>query len=235
MTMEAPTIDQQSRPRQGGLSAREREFAKARRHSRRVRMLKIGLPAAAVLMALAFAAVAFLKVPGGVSIDIASTSISDGKLVMANPKLGGFTRNNQRYAMSAERAIQDLADGNRIRLEEIAAELPFNRANSATIAAASGVFDRAANNLTIEEGLTIRTRDGMEAVLESAFVDIATNTMETKDPVEIRLNGARLVADSMATRENGHVIVFERRVRVDIDPGGLNPALAAAGSMLARD
>lgn len=212
---------------------RARAFEHAQRHSRRVRLLKFGLPIAAVVLALFFAALAFIRLPGGVSIDLASSSISDGKLVMANPKLGGFTRDNEAYSMTAVRAVQDMANSNLITLEEITAELPFNLGNAATVSAGVGYLDRAANRLELSSGLTITTRDGMRAVLQSAMIDVANSSMETSQPVEITADGVRLVAESMRAEADGRVMVFENRVRLNIEPGKFDTALNAAGGNIA--
>jgi lipopolysaccharide export system protein LptC len=52
-------------------------------------------------------------------------------------------------------------------------------------------------------------------------VDIATGSLETSDPVDISLDGAHITADSMSVRDKGAVMVFENRVRMQIDGGRL--------------
>jgi lipopolysaccharide export system protein LptC len=220
-------------PQAAERDGRSRAFARAERHSRRVRLLKIGLPVLAVVLAIVFAGIAYIRLPEGASIDVASSSISDGKLVMANPKLGGFTRDNEPYSMSALRAIQDMAGGNVVKLEKITAELPFNQGNSALVDAGTGYLDRQSNRLELADGLTIQTRDGIKAVLNSAFIDLASSTMETKEPVEVALNGALLSADSMRAEAKGRVMIFENRVRLHIDPGKLDTAFNAVGGAVA--
>jgi lipopolysaccharide export system protein LptC len=42
--------------------------------------------------------------------------------------------------------------------------------------------------------------------------------MTTTRPVDIRLDGSRITSDSMQVVDNGKVLIFEKRVRVDIDP-----------------
>jgi len=231
--MEQPKASHPAPGASAGQNARARAFAHAQRHSRRVRVLKFGLPVAALVLALVFGAMAYIRLPGGVSVDLANTSISDGKLVMANPKLGGFTRDNEPYSMTAARAIQDMSDHNLVRLEEITAELPFNMGNSALVDAGIGLLDRAANRLELTDGLTITTRDGMRAVLKSARIDIANSSMETDQPVEVTLDGVRLVADSMRAEADGRVMVFENKVRLNIEPGKFDTAFNAVGGNVA--
>src|SRR5262245_50493814 len=79
--------------------SREAEFHSARHHSRRVRFLKVVLPSLAAAMALGFLGYSYLSKPVRLSMDVASSAISNGKLVMSNPKLEGFTKDNLPYSM----------------------------------------------------------------------------------------------------------------------------------------
>ncbi|MEO3997717.1 LPS export ABC transporter periplasmic protein LptC [Mesorhizobium sp. CAU 1732] len=204
-------------------------FKSARRHSGRVRVLKFVLPVAAVCMVLAFGAKSWLSTPGGVSVNLAGTAIEGGRLVMADPKLDGFTSDNRAYKMSAARAIQDIGNASKIDLEGIDARLPFDDDNWMTIAAATGIFDRDANRLDINSDITVMTDNGITALLKSASVDIAKGSLNTQHPVDITLDGARIEADSMTVKEKGAVMIFDRRVRMNIDGKKLQTAARAEG------
>ena len=47
------------------------------------------------------------------------------------------------------------------------------------------------------------------------FFDVS---LETGDPVEISLDGSSITADSMRVTDNGKVLVFDRNVRMTLDP-----------------
>ena len=194
------------------------DFARAERHSRRVKQLKYWLPGLAVAGVVGFVAWSYLAIPSIDGVELQGAAISDGKLVMANPKLDGFTRENLPYTMTALRAIQDLKETNVIQLEDIDAKVPVGPENSAKIVAKSGVYDNGKNTLVIDSAMTVTTTDGMTANLKSASMDIAAGTMSTTDPVEIVMNDSRITAESLNITDNGKVLVFEHRVRVDIQP-----------------
>ena len=199
-------------------AARRAMFQKAERHSRRVRRLKFVLPVAGALLALGFVGYSWVLKPSAVEITAEGSSISEGKLVMSAPKLQGYTRDDRPYALSAERAIQDVALEHLVELEGIAAELPYDETNSATIAAAHGTFDRSRNTLDVDSVIDIRTTAGAVARLQSALLDIAGGRMSTADPVVITYKDASINADSMSVEENGAKVIFEKRVRVNIQP-----------------
>ncbi|QPC88540.1 LPS export ABC transporter periplasmic protein LptC [Mesorhizobium sp. NBSH29] len=200
------------------LAPRAVEFQSAQHHSRRVRLMKIVLPLVAVLIALGFFAYSYVSSPTRIGVDVASSAIADGKLVMASPKLEGMTKDNLPYTMTAARALQNLDTTGVIELEDIDAKLPIDATNTATIEAERGVYDRDQNTLKIDTPITVTTTDGMVAKLNSAFIDIAKGDMTSTEPVDIAVQGARVTADSMTILENGKVLVFEKRVRMQINP-----------------
>jgi lipopolysaccharide export system protein LptC len=193
-------------------------YENARRHSRRVRWLKALLPAAAILGLLGFVGWSYLSVPSIEGVSVGGAAFTDGKLVMANPKLDGHTKDNLPYTMTAARAIQDASQTGKIMLEEIDAKLPIDAKNTANVIAASGIYDNENNTLKIDSAIKLTTTDGMVANLRSADVNMATGTMTTQDPVKISMNRTLIEADTMNVTDNGKVMVFERRVRVNIAP-----------------
>lgn len=196
----------------------EAAFLAARRHTRRVRFLKKVLPVMAVGITLVFAVYSWVVTPGKVSIDVASSGFVDGKLIMASPKLDGYTRDNLPYSMTASRAIQEPGNMERFDLEDIVARLPLSAEQMADVTAASGRYDNTTRTLNIDSPISIVTTDGLRARLSGARIDVGSGSLETGDPVEISLDGSSITADSMRVTDNGKVLVFDRNVRMTLDP-----------------
>lgn len=209
----------------------EEAFTQARRHSSRVRVLKFALPALAVAMIAAFAGASWLASPSGLPFDPGSLAIEGGRLVMSDPHLDGVTGSaNRSYSMTAARAIQDIGTSGVVDLEGIEARLPVDDEGWMNVTAASGMLDRDSNRLEIDSELTITSEDGLKAVLQSAVMDISAGNLDTTDPVDITLDGAHISADSMSVRDKGAVMIFENRVRMQIDGGRLGGTAAARDS-----
>lgn len=200
----------------------EAQFKRAARHSGRVRLLKYALPLAAVVLAGSFAIYSHLSSPVSIGFDLSSTAIRDGKLVMAAPKLEGYTTDNLPYAMTAARAIQDTGNTNVIELEDIDATVPMTDGTLARIDARKATYDRLSNTIHLRDPMTLSTNDGKSATLQSANIDMAKGTLVTEEPVVLRINGASIDAGKMSIAENGKVIVFDNRVQMNLDPGRLN-------------
>jgi lipopolysaccharide export system protein LptC len=205
-------------------SSRAVAFGRAQRHSRFVRLLKFALPVAASVIALAFPIYSYLAAPVTVAVETDGSALSDGKLVMANPKLNGFTKQNLPYSLTAARAIQDPASQGLVELEGIDARLPLSAGANVRVEAAHGFYDRDRNTLKLMQDITVTTTDGMVAKLKSAFLDMGKGLMKTDDPVDIARDGSRITSDAMSVEDNGKVLVFEKRVRVNIDPATMRAA-----------
>ena len=195
----------------------EADFAAANRHSRRVQFLKFGLPLAALFATGFFAAATLLAGSGVPAPSFQSVAMSDGRIVMAKPKMEGFDADKRPYKMNAERAIQQSASSSIVDLEKITADLPFGKAGTAKLTADSGAFDNAANKLDLKGNISFATSDGTVAALSKAKINLAANEMSSDAPVDIVTQGSHITADRMRIGKGGKVFVFEGRVRLNVD------------------
>ncbi|MHA7884454.1 MAG: LPS export ABC transporter periplasmic protein LptC, partial [Nitratireductor rhodophyticola] len=68
------------------------------------------------------------------------------------------------------------------------------------------------------------------ATLDSAEIDTENSSLASSKPVEIELEGTKIAADSFAAEDGGKVFVFDKRVRVTIDPSRLRETASASGN-----
>jgi lipopolysaccharide export system protein LptC len=200
------------------MPARSSAFGRAQRHSRRVRVLKFAVPLFALAIAIAFPVYSYLVTPAAIPLKADGSAFSDGKLVMANPKLEGMTKKNLPYSMTAVRAIQDPKNENVIELEGIDAKLPIDAKTTAAIDAPHGIYNRETNTLDLDRDVTVKTSDGLVVKLQSAFLDIGKGNMKTDKPVDIGRPDSRITADAMTVEDHGKVLIFDHNVHVNIYP-----------------
>lgn len=222
-----PSMSAKNRVCLGGETDQSDAFTQAERHSRRVSVLKVALPTLAAVVALGFATVSYVRSPISVAVDTSSNTIVDGKLVMARPQLEGLTKDNRPYEMLAERAIQEITAPGVIQLEAISAKLPLYTKDWVSIDAPAGTYDRDRSTLDMKSPFRIKTTNGLSATINSAFIDMINSTLKTDDPVDITVNGTRLTAESMSVLEKGKLFVFDKSVRLTIDPARFNEVRSA--------
>src|ERR1043165_5515266 len=103
-----------------------RAFRLAARHSRRVRKLRVAIPATIVFILTATILVSWLdplKVLVKLPIDSGKIVISGTKITMEAPKLSGYTRDQRWYEINAKAAAQDDTKPDQLELDTIRAKI----------------------------------------------------------------------------------------------------------------
>ena len=208
-----------ARPTGHGASTRtEREFARARRHSRLVRVLKIGLPAVAALIVAFGIAVTWLARGLPDNVSVADTSIADGRVVMQAPRMSGLDSSNRPYDLVAERAIQSL-NGGGVDLEKVKATVSVDDDTTADITAESGNYDQTNQRLQLRDGITVETTSGISINLAAADIDLGEGTLEGEGPIAIDTPAQTIRSDTLTVSEGGKVFSFGGRVKMVLTPG----------------
>jgi lipopolysaccharide export system protein LptC len=203
-------------------AAARRARAVASGHSRTVRWLRILLPSAALLIVAGLAGAAFLPSLIGPGIDIGSVGVSTDGIVMANPRLSG-REGDRAYDVTAARAVQNLANPKLVELEGIVARITLPGENWIRLEAARGLYDSEAETLKLTEGITVASRDGEDATLASADIDLKTGAATSADPVAIDSPRGSIRAGGAVVGNDGGAIVFNNGVSLTITPGAEKP------------
>lgn len=206
-------------PQQGG--GQNKAYSAALSHSRRVRRLRVLLPVAAAIVSAIFIGVTFIRSYLPENLTVQSARIEDGKIVMESPAVAGRNERGISYSMTAVRALQDIANPDMITLENVKAAMPMSGDVIARVAAKSGIFDRAKDQLTMTAPFQVNLSNGVTADFQSAHLDVPKSVMETTDPVKITTNTASVVAQSMKILDNGKTIRFAGQVQVNLKGSAL--------------
>ena len=208
---------------------RRQAYGAARAHSRTVSVLKIALPLVALGGLIWMSAGLFVGGNSAIpTVSIGDTTLRDGAVVMANPEMIGVTSDDRPYRIVAREAIQQTGENGRIDMTDIGADFAMPDGTEARLTAPQGTFDRAANNLTLAGPSLFTTADGVEVNFTSAAIDVDTGSFATDEAVTISQRGSVINAGSMHIHDNGARVVFERDVRMIIQPDAL-PKSASGG------
>ena len=197
----------------------EEAFRAAQRHSRLVRRLKIVLPALAVGGILLFWASAHF-VPGDLAglISSAGIDVKSNSVVMNAPHISGFEGTRRAYEVKADRAIQSLDDPKVLTFEQITAHIGLENAGTASVDAATGIYNGNNNTLELKNGVSVQTTTGYAATIQQAAVDLVKGSLESSQPVEIHAKEGSLRANSMTVTERGKHVLFRGGVSVTFMP-----------------
>ena len=202
----------------GDRVAREKAYRSARRHSVLVRMLRFLLPASGVLALVVLSVLSWVSTPVPYVITAVDKYVSLDGIVMDRPTLTGFDKQNRRYRVSAEQAVQNITTPNQIRLNDISAEVTLPDQGSATITAGGGDYDNSRNTLKLLGGITVESTLGCRVSMKNAEINLQAGSLVSKNPVTIRYQDSEITGNTMTVSDGGKVIVLEGRVQSSLMP-----------------
>jgi lipopolysaccharide export system protein LptC len=204
------------------------KFAQAARHSRLVRILRIGVPATVVVAMVVIIYIAFFnkyRIPN-LPVSVENMVVSGTKITMESPHVSGFTPDQRPYELWAKTATQDITDPDHVDLNDLRAKVLMEDQSTLFLDARTGRFDNKQQQLDLHKDILLRTSTGYEARLNSAFVDMGKGTVSSDEHVDVKLTNGTLTADRLRITEGGDVIRFEGNVVMYLDKIGTDDAAA---------
>lgn len=137
---------------------------------------------------------------------------------MDNPRYVGQTKEAEPYVITADSAMLDPADPDRIQLERLDAEITTAQQREVRLLALEGLYFRDSEELDLGGGIELTTADGYRFVTERAHVDLSAGRVEGEQPIEGTGPPGDLSADRFEITNGGEILHFEGRVKVVIEP-----------------
>jgi lipopolysaccharide export system protein LptC len=196
-------------------------FRAALRHSRWVRLLRVGIPAAVVVAAaIIFMSVYVLdplrqlaKLPGS----IGGLVVSGTAITMQQPRMAGYTQDRRPYVVTARAATQDVTKPDIVTLLDLRATIEFKDGGKYELTARSGLFESKLDRLTLQDDILVNSAT-YQAKLSEAVVNVRTNHMVSEHPVEVIMPQGVVNANRLEVTNSGEVIRFEGGVTMVLVP-----------------
>jgi len=198
----------------------ERTYRTAVRHSRHVRWLRLGVPAAIAALLLSVVVINYLPPIGGFRLpgELGKLVIQGTRITMQQPRLTGFTIDSRAYEFSADAAAQDITAPNRVELHRLRAKMEMQDKSSVEMSASSGVYDVKSEMLTLNDDIRLVSSTGYEGRLSEATVDVRKGNVVSDKPVWVKLLNGFLNAKRLDIVDNGSVVRFSG-VAMTLQPG----------------
>jgi lipopolysaccharide export system protein LptC len=199
----------------------EARFARATRHSRLVRALRIAVPMAVILAMAAIVGVSifnpFRMLLPKLPLDIGNLVVSGTKITMESPHMSGYTPDQRPYEVWANTATQDLTDPDHVDLKKLRAKVMMEDRSTVTLDALTGLFDTKEQLLDLRKDIFLQTSTGYEARLSQAHVDMGKGIVTSEEHVDVKLLDGTLTADKLRITGGGEVVRFEGNVVMNLD------------------
>lgn len=203
-------------------------FAIAARHSRMVRVLRVAVPVVVILAMAGIVGISIFnpfRILSKLPLDMGNLVVSGTKITMESPHLSGFSPDKRPYELWAKTATQDVTDPDHVELHTLRAKVLTEDGSTVTMDARTGLFNTKSQMLDLHKDIFMQTSTGYEARLTHALVDIANSTVDSDEPVDVKLLNGTLTANRMKIREKGDLVRFEDNVVMHLIPD--NPPAAA--------
>jgi lipopolysaccharide export system protein LptC len=192
-----------------------RRFRRALRHSRHVRMLRVGIPLVVILGGIAaFVVMTWLdplRALARLPVDLGGLVISGTKITMQQPRLVGYTRDNRSYEVHARAAAQDLVNPDMLELQDISATMEMQDKSVLQVVARSGLYDTKSEKLTLQQNILV-TSVNYEGRLSEAVIEVRKGNVVSEKPVELKMQQGTVTANRLEVVNSGSVVRFEGAV-----------------------
>jgi lipopolysaccharide export system protein LptC len=211
-----------------------RIFRAARRHSRRVRMLRVGIPvcilAATVIGVVLVGWFKPMRILASVPVDISGVVVSGTKITMKQPRIAGYTSDQRPYEMTAHAAAQDLIKTDMVELQGIRATVVLKDNVKLETTAKVGFYNTKTEQLTLQQNVRVTMSSGYRADLAEAVVDIRGSKLVSDKPVEVSSLDWKVNANRLEVSDSGNVIKFDQGVAVTLEGVADLPRFDASAS-----
>jgi lipopolysaccharide export system protein LptC len=198
----------------------ERNYRSALRHSRQVRLLRIGVPAGIAALLLMVVAMNYMPPIGGLRLpgELGNLVIHGTKITMEAPRLTGFTSDSRAYEFSASAAAQDMTKPDLVELQTLHAKMQMEDKSTVEMSAVSGIYNVKTEILTLNENIDLQSSSGYAGHLSEAVIDVKKGTVASDKPVQISMLSGSLNAQRLDITDNGSVLRFTG-VQMTLLPG----------------
>ncbi len=213
-------LNRRPRDARRGDPDRAREFRIAKRHSVRVKVLKVLLPTMAAAILSLYVLPSFFRVSidkGRGTASVRTVTLEAGSLKMLDPHVQGVNERNEPYDFTADSATQASRGADEMFLENVRGRMTGQDGKNTTLTAPNAVHNNKADQMTFNNGVVVKREPDMSATFQTATAFVKQQTVISKTPVIVRLHESTIHADSMTMYWSDQRAVFEGNVRTHLE------------------
>jgi lipopolysaccharide export system protein LptC len=178
------------------------------RHSRRVAMMRLALPAAGIFLLL-LVAVWPRVAPLFDRFRFAAIDLREAReLRMMNPRYASTDRSGHPFIITAAIGRQVPGRDDVMALDQPRADLKSHNGANVVVTADSGVYQSNTHFLDLLGHVTLTHENGTQILTASARLDAANNAAEGHDPVEGHGPSGDLQAEGFQIIDKGDIVIF---------------------------
>lgn len=214
-----PPADGEAKARRARLAVRGRDRRVNRSYSRVVGVLKVLLPAVAVLVMATAVLWPYFNPEQLETLPAAEPDvmIGGGNGEISQPRYFGVDEEGRPYEVTADSARRAEGEGERYDITAPTARLTLDDGTTIDAKAGTGLLDRDRGVLYLSDGVHLRRADGTELTSERAVVDLDGKTASGDAAVAADGPFGQLSAGGFRVEDEGRVVVFTGPAQLDLN------------------
>lgn len=194
-------------------AGRRPDFLRWRRRSRLIRALRVLLP---ISIGLIFATLAGFVVRGTISGGPAHAVEDESPIRLVNFRLVGRDNQGRAFVLTADSAIRDNRDYQRVHLVKPRLIVDAESPNATTLSSATGELHEKDGKLALRGGVQLNGRE-LSVATATSFFDTATGALTGTGEISGRTPLGEVHAKSYGVYDRGARMVFKGGVRGRIE------------------
>lgn len=192
---------------------------RAKLHSLLVRHIRLAIVAICSFAIISVGIIAifdpFKRLPGNISVG--HIGLQGSLVTMTAPKTVGMRPNGEPFELRGVSGVQDILKPDIVTIFGVDAKIVMDDSSTSKITAQTGIYDSGKDMIWLKGNVRIINDSGYDMRMPSAWVNIKSSALVTKEPVRVLLNGGHVAADSMDIEDDGHKISFAGNVKSVVD------------------
>jgi lipopolysaccharide export system protein LptC len=172
-----------------------------------------------VLCAAAFGAYRFIdpmRVLTKLPISTEEVLVSGTRIVMRQPRLTGFTKDERPYTVTAHTAAKDLANPDLLELGQIHATITMPDGRNVVLTATEGLYDGKTDTLRLDKSVVVSSPE-YQITLRDAVANIKAGHVVSEHPVQVKMLQGTVNANRLEVMESGAIVRFGGGVTLVIE------------------
>jgi lipopolysaccharide export system protein LptC len=145
---------------------------------------------------------------------------------MVRPQLTGTGDDGQPFTITAASAVQDEKVADKVRLEDVTADIGMSNGATLHVTASHGIADTRLHLLDVSGGIHLTSEDGYDARTEAASADLKSGLIHGEQQVVVTSKFGRVTARRFALNQTTRQLRFSGRVRMLLNPAPQKQAAA---------
>jgi lipopolysaccharide export system protein LptC len=142
---------------------------------------------------------------------------------MLKPRLTGVDNDGLPFVVTAARAIQEARGSDRVRMEEVAADISLKDGTALHVTAVKGVVDTKTHVLEVSGGMRLTSKTGYDARTQSAVADLRVGTVHGEHGIEADGSFGHITADRFALNRGTRQLSFSGNVHMVLNAKTIAP------------